>query len=113
MTALTVPGYCSRNSVRTIRCVVTNWPSGHKDASSTSTLPLPSWISRVAHGSGTHAPSMSPAWKVASVSGVGLRLDAHIATARSVGAVALFLQPRTQRDVLRVAQLRCRQDLAR
>ena len=50
-----------------MRCVVTYCPSGHRSRSSTSTVPPPSWIRRVAHGSGTHAPSMSPALKESSV----------------------------------------------
>ena len=49
-------------------CVVTYRPSGHSVASSTSTLPPPSSIRRVAHGSGTQAPAMSPFWKAVSVS---------------------------------------------
>src|SRR5579871_689113 len=49
-----------RYDVATTSCVVTNCPCGQSVRSSTSTLPCPSWTSLVAHGSGTHAPSMSP-----------------------------------------------------
>ena len=55
------PGTSRRNSVRTIRCVVTNSPSGHRSFSSTSTWPPPSRTSREAQGSGTQAPSSLPA----------------------------------------------------
>src|SRR6266508_1920831 len=54
-------GFLARYSVRTTRWVVTNLPPGQSLASSTSTLPPPSRSSRVAHGSGTQAPSISPA----------------------------------------------------
>ena len=56
-------GFFSRNSVRTIRWVVTNLPPGHSVFSSTSTLPPPSRTSRDAHGSGTQAPSIFLSWK--------------------------------------------------
>ena len=55
---LTTSGCSLRKSVRTIRWVVTYWPSGHRVRSSTRTLPPPSWTSRVAQGSGTQAPAM-------------------------------------------------------
>ena len=63
----TTSGCSSRNFVATITWVVTYWPSGHRSRSSTSTLPPPSWINRVAHGSGTHAPWMSPERNVCRV----------------------------------------------
>ena len=62
-----------RNSVRTIRWVVTNSPSGQRSRSSTSTLPPPSRTRRVAQGSGTQAPSISPALERLERLGVGLR----------------------------------------
>ena len=46
---------------------MTYLPSGHRSRSSTRTLAPPSWMSRVAHGSGTQAPSMVPARNVSSV----------------------------------------------
>src|SRR4051794_11340157 len=58
--ALTVCGCCCKNSVETTRFVVTNRPPGHSVRSSTSVLPPPSSTSRDAHGSGTHAPAISP-----------------------------------------------------
>ena len=65
--AATSSGCCSRNCVRTMTCVVTNFPSGQRLRSSTSTTPPPSRTRRVAHGSGTHAPWISPARNVSSV----------------------------------------------
>ena len=47
---------------------MTKSPSGQMSASLTSTLPPPSRMRRVAHGSGTQAPSSAPAWNAASVS---------------------------------------------
>src|SRR3954465_9581405 len=47
--------------------VVTYLPCGHRSASSTRILPPPSVTSRVAHGSGTHAPTSSPLLKAFSV----------------------------------------------
>ncbi len=66
-TAATSSGCCSRNCVRTTTCVVTNCPSGQRLRSSTSTVPPPSRTRRVAQGSGTQAPWISPARKVSSV----------------------------------------------
>ena len=51
-----------------MRWVVTNLPSGQMSRSSTSTWPPPSSTRRVAHGSGTQAPSMAPVWNAVSVS---------------------------------------------
>ena len=103
--ASTTSGCSSRNAVRTMRWVVTNWPSGHRSASSTSTWPPPSCTSRVAQGSGTQAPSMSPAWKAASVSALSCgRSD--VAAAGVVGLEALLGQPGPQGDVLGVAERR-------
>ncbi len=56
----TASGWSLRNAVRTMSWVVTYWPFGHRSLSSTRTLPPPSWTSRVAHGSGTQAPSSWP-----------------------------------------------------
>ena len=67
---------------------------------------------RVAHGSGTQAPSMAPDLKASSVWAVVLRQDRHVAAARRVGVEALLLQPGPQGDVLRVAELRGGQLLA-
>src|SRR6266550_2444262 len=50
-----------------MRWVVTYWPPGHNVFSSTRTLPPPSWTRRVAHGSGTQAPSIWPPLKASSV----------------------------------------------
>src|SRR5712691_6869019 len=50
-----------------MRWVVTYWPPGHNVFSSTRTLPPPSWTRRVAHGSGTQAPSVWPLLKASSV----------------------------------------------
>ena len=91
--------------MRTMRWVVTYSPSGQRSASSTRTCAPPSWIKRVAQGSGTQAPSMSPAMNAASVA-VGLGLDRHVAAAGVVGLVALVVQPGSERDVLGVAELR-------
>ena len=46
---------------------MTYLPSGHRSRSSTRTLAPPSWMSRVAHGSGTQAPSIVPARNVSRV----------------------------------------------
>ena len=59
-----------RKPVAEMRCVVTNWPSGHSSASLRRTCPPPSSTRRVAHGSGTQAPSRSPDCSAASVSGL-------------------------------------------
>ena len=48
----TTSGYFLRNSVRTMMCVVTNWPLGQSDFSSRKTLAPASSTSRDAHGSG-------------------------------------------------------------
>ena len=68
MRSRTTAGWSSRYPVATIRWVVTNCPSGQISDSSRRTLPPPSFTRRVAHGSGTQAPSSSPAWNAASVS---------------------------------------------
>ncbi len=52
--------------------VITNLPSGHSDASSSSTLP-PSATSRDAVGSGTQAPSTDPDLKASGVTLLSLR----------------------------------------
>ena len=93
----------------TIRWVVTNSPSGHSSASSSSTWPPPSLTRRVAHGSGTHAPSRAPAWNAASVSALSCGVIVHVAAAAGVGLVALLGEPRPQGDVLGVAERRRRQ----
>ena len=64
---LTTSGLASRNFFATTRWVVTYLPSGHRSRSSTRTLAPPSWIRRVAHGSGTQAPSIVPARNVSRV----------------------------------------------
>src|SRR5258708_6525863 len=51
--------------------VVGNAPFAHSVASSTSSLPLPSRMSRDVHGSGTHAPSIAPDLNVSSVCELG------------------------------------------
>ena len=58
---------------------------GPQVASSTRTLPPPSWIRRVAHGSGTQAPSMSPALKAVSVSALACGMIDDVAAAGGVG----------------------------
>ena len=45
--------------------------------------------------------------------GVVGRRDVHVAAARGVGLVALVIEPDAQRDILRVAELRCREGRAR
>src|SRR5690242_965200 len=47
--------------------VVTNLPFGQSVDSSTRTCPPPSFTRRVAHGSGTQAPSIEPAWNACRV----------------------------------------------
>ena len=79
--ALTWSGCCLRYSVRTMRCVVTYRPFGHRSRSSTSTLPPPSSTRRVAHGSGTHAPAMSPDWNVSRLTEFSCGSDLDVATA--------------------------------
>ena len=106
MRSRTTSGCSSRNSVATIRWVVTNSPSGHSSASSTSTWPPPSSTRRVAHGSGTQAPSMSPDWNAASVSAFSCGVIAHVAAAAGVGREALLGEPGPQGDVLGVAERR-------
>ena len=109
MRSRTTSGCSSRNSVATIRWVVTNSPSGHSSASSSSTVPPPSSTSLVAHGSGTHAPSRAPDWNAASVSALSCGVIAHVATAARVGLEPLLGEPRPQGDVLGVAERRRRQ----
>src|SRR3954447_8740012 len=50
-----------------MRWGVTNRPFGHRLASSTRIFPPPSFTRRVAHGSGTQAPSIWPCWNDVSV----------------------------------------------
>ena len=95
-----------------MRCVVTNWPSGHSVSSSTSTLPPPSWIRRVPHGSGTHAPSMAPDLNVSSVCALSCGTTDTSPPPCGVGLETLLFQPIAQRHVLRVAELRRRDLLA-
>lgn len=71
-TASTALGCLSRNSWRTTMFVITNLPSGHSDASSSSTLP-PCATSRDAVGSGTHAPSTEPDLNASGVTLLSLR----------------------------------------
>ena len=87
----------------TIKWVVTYSPFGHRSRSSTSTLPPPSWMGRVAQGSG-HPGAVD----VARDEGlqrlaVLLRSDAHVAAAGLVGLQAVLLEPGSK-GVLRVAQ---------
>lgn len=58
-TASTTSGCSFRNSWRTMMFVITNFLSGHRSASSSSTF-APSATSLDAVGSGTQAPSMAP-----------------------------------------------------
>lgn len=58
-TASTTFGCSSRNFCDTMMFVITNFLSGHRSDSSSSTLP-PSATSLDAVGSGTQAPSMEP-----------------------------------------------------
>jgi hypothetical protein len=69
--ASTMSGCCCRNSVRTTMSVVTNWPLGHNEASSTRTLP-PAATSCEANGSGTQAPWMAPDWKAVTASALAI-----------------------------------------
>ena len=63
-------------------------------------------MSRVAHGSGTHAPSISPALNALSVSAFSCgTIETSPPPVVSV-VEALLLQPAAQRDVLGVAELR-------
>ena len=65
--ALTRFGCTRKKLVRAMRLVVSNLPCGHRSRSSTSTAPLPSMTRRLAHGSGTHAPSILPCLNAVSV----------------------------------------------
>ncbi|CAM5553560.1 hypothetical protein SGLAM104S_03174 [Streptomyces glaucescens] len=68
-TASTTSGCSSRNDWDTTTSAVTNAPSRHRSASSTSTRP-PAATSCAATGSGTQAPSIAPRRKL-----VGISLD--------------------------------------
>ncbi len=71
-TASTASGFRSRNSLRTTMFVITNFSSGHRDASSSSTSP-PSATSFEAVGSGTQAPSTDPERNASGVTLLSLR----------------------------------------
>ena len=60
----------------------------------------------VAHGSGTHAPSIAPDWNAASVSALSCGVIAHVAAAAGVGLEPLLGEPCPQGDVLGVAERR-------
>ena len=84
-------------------CVVVNWPSGHRSASSTNGSATPAWTRRLGYGSGSHAPSRWPASEQAEELRV-VDLEHVDLAARVVRAEALVVQPGPERDVLRVAE---------
>ena len=86
MRCCTTSGCAPRNLVVTMSTVVANLPCGHNVASSTRTLPPPSFTRRVAHGSGTHAPSMLPCSNAVSVIELSCGHDRDVAAARRSGA---------------------------
>ncbi len=107
------PGARRGTSCVTTRCVVTYLPSGHRSLSSTRILPPPSVTRRVAHGSGTHAPSIGAGLERGRAS-CELSCGTIVTSPPPVVSVLqpLLVQPRAERDVLRVAELRRRELLA-
>ena len=88
----------------TMRWVVTNSPSGQRSRSSTSTLPPPSITRRVAQGSGTQAPSISPDMKVSRLWPFDCGNDRHVAAALRGRLEALLEQPGAESHVLGIAK---------
>ena len=109
---LTTSGWASRNFVVTSRFVVTYFPFGHRSFSSTRILPPPSVDEagrvRLGHPRAVDLARLERVDRLRVV----LRQDLHVTAAGRVGLVALRLQPRAQRDVLGVAELRRRERLA-
>ena len=112
MRCLTTSGCSSRNSVVTMRWVVTNWPSGQRsrlvDEGVPAALLDQARGPRLGHPGAVDRPGLERRQGV----GVVLRCDVHVTATRSVGDVPLLLQPRPQRDVLGVAERRRRQGRA-